>query len=80
MKFSDVLVALFSGVWELFSLKWPGFNFTIGSVFLAVLLSSTFFALAVRLIGGHLPPIGQFFRNSNNQHISISNDRRNDRK
>lgn len=76
----EILVELFRGVWDLFLLPWPGFTFSIGGAFLAVLLSATFLGLVLKLCGAHLPSISPFFRSANSRNISISDDRRNDKK
>ena len=37
----------FNSVWDLFSLKWPGFDFSIGTVF----LGAAFALVALRIFG-----------------------------
>lgn len=84
----EFLKMFFSNIWELFSIKWPGFEFSIGSVFLAATVSVGALTAILKMVGVQLPDsdfVGQLFasrRNTggNNSLIVISDERRLDTK
>lgn len=72
----------FSKSWEFFQIPWPGFDFTIGTVFLAVLVSVGALAAITRMTGVSLLVSFKGFsgRGGNNKNIKVSNNRRGDTK
>ena len=80
----------FTKTWEFFSIKWPGFNFSIGSVFLAVAVSIGALKAVMKMAGAEMPvEAGQFLfgyfrdtgvRGGNNSLMVISDERRLDTK
>jgi len=47
----EFLKMFFSKIWELFSIKWPGFEFSIGSVFLAAAVSVGALTAILKMVG-----------------------------
>ena len=47
----DFVKVFLSKSWEFFSIKWPGFNFSIGTVFLAVAASVGALSMICKMIG-----------------------------
>ena len=78
----DFIVMFFSKTWEFFKIPWPGFNFSIGSVFLAVLLSVGALTAITKMTGVSITGTvrGFGFRGGNNQNIKISSERKGDAK
>lgn len=77
--FPSYVKELFSGIWGMFSLPWPGFPFTYGQVFLAVLLGSGALGIVLRMVGVNVT--GTFgTRGGNNSNIKISKTRSKDTK
>lgn len=79
---TDLFELLLSRSWEFFQLPWPGFSFSIGSVFLAVLVSAGALTALSKMAGVSLlvnfrglDTIG-----GNNNHIKVSSDRKDDTK
>lgn len=72
----------FSKSWEFFQIPWPGFNFSIGSVFLAVLVSAGALAAFTKMTGVSLLVNLRGFtgRGGNNSNIKVSKDRKGDTK
>ena len=79
---TDLIVMIFSKSWEFFKIPWPGFNFSIGSVFLAVLLSTGALTAIGKMSGVSISGTIKGFnsRGGNNSNIKISNDRKGDTK
>lgn len=80
---AEFVQLFFTKSWEFFQIPWPGFSFSIGSVFLAVLISvgalaafskMTGVSLLVRLKG----PRDHSERGGNNRTIIISKERKGD--
>lgn len=78
----DFIVMWFTKIWELFSIKWPGFNFSIGSVHLAALLSVGALTAIMKMTGVSITGTVRGFgsRGGNNQNIKISSERKGDTK
>lgn len=85
---TELFQFLLSKSWEFFQIPWPGFDFSIGSVFLAVLVSSGALTAVAKMTGVSLPNFsgvsldirGFSGRGGNNSLIKISEERRLDRK
>ena len=77
--FANLVSTIFDGVWGLFSIRWPGFSFTFGQVFLAVMLSGAALNAFCRMAG--VSPTG-FWKSvgGNNRRIKISKERSGDTK
>lgn len=78
----DFVVMWFSKIWAMFSIPWPGFNFSIGSVFLAVLLSSGALTAIMKMTGVSITGTIRGFgsRGGNNRNIKVSDNRKGDTK
>lgn len=87
----DFIKLLISKTWELFSIPWPGFEFSIGSVFLAVAVSVGALTAFMKMIGVSF--LGGFslgfsrqnfkkagLRGGNNKNIKVSKERKHDTK
>lgn len=82
---TDFFYMFFEKIWDLFSIKWPGFDFTFGQVFLAVLLGSAALGIVMKLIGVHVPSpgflvSGATMKGGNNKNIKTSENRKGDKK
>ena len=66
-----------TGIWELFAVPVPGFDFTFGGLWLGVLLCSISL-LVVRLLFGIGSRGGESSRTGSTSHPKISKERRND--
>ena len=77
--FVNFLAVFFNGIWDLFSIPWPGFEFTVGQAFLAVTLSGAALSMFLRMAGvsvtGTMKSVG-----GNNRNIKISKERSKDTK
>lgn len=51
----DFVKVFFSKSWEFFSIKWPGFDFSIGTVFLALAAAVGALAMICNMVGIHAP-------------------------
>ena len=75
---------LFSKIWEMFSITWPGFEFSIGAVFLAVAVSVGALTALMKMIGvsflGGFSLRSATSRGGNNKDIKISKERKHDTK
>ena len=78
----DLFQLILTKSWEFFKIPWPGFNFSIGSVFLAVLVSAGAFTAIAKMTGvsALISFKGFSSRGGNNQNIKVSQDRRGDTK
>ena len=78
----DLFQLFLSKSWEFFQIPWPGFNFSIGSVFLAVLVSAGALAAVTKMTGVSLlvSSKGFFGRGGNNSNIKVSKERKGDTK
>lgn len=86
----EYIELFFSKSWEFFSIKWPGFEFSIGSVFLAAAVTVGALKAVMKMAGVEMPiEAGQAFasflsgfavRGGNNSLMVISNERRLDTK
>lgn len=77
----DLFQLILSKSWEFFMIPWPGFNFSIGSVFLAVLLSAGALTAITKMTGVSILSNFGFSRTAgNNKKIRIANERRGDTK
>ena len=78
----DFIVLFFQKSWEFFKIPWPGFNFSIGSVFLAVLLSVGALTAITKMTGVSITGTVRGFASSggNNNNIKISETRKGDTK
>ena len=78
----EFIVMFFAKSWEFFKIPWPGFNFSIGSVFLAVLLSAGSLAAIGRMSGVSISGAVRGFSSSggNNRNIKIPDERKGDTK
>lgn len=78
----DLFRLFLSKSWEFFQIPWPGFRFTIGQVFLAVMVSLGALTMIAKMTGvsvlgsarGFLPNGG------NNRTIKVSKERKGDTK
>lgn len=68
----------FDAIWQLFSIKWPGFDFSIGIAFAACILV----VIALSLVGKvfDLSFGGAKQKGGNNKRIKVSKERQNDTK
>lgn len=73
---------LFSSVWELFSIKWPGFGFSFGAVALGAVAAVFSLKVLGMILGISFSPGGFLDRlhGGNNRKIKINKDRRGDTK
>lgn len=69
--------ALLSGIWSLFGISVPGFDFTFGQMWLGVFLASLSILVA-KFIFGFGGSNGDTPRTSSTNHPKISKERRND--
>lgn len=84
----DFVKIFFSKAWEFFSIKWPGFDFSIGTVFLATAASLGSLTMIYKMIGvgavssafGVARRGLQYSKGGNNRSIKVSDERKNDRK
>ena len=88
----DMLRMFLSKSWEFFQIQWPGFNFSIGDVFLAAAVSVGAFTAILKMIGVSTPSLGPVVsriagfakddapRGGNNSRIRISENRKGDTK
>lgn len=76
----DLFQLFLSKSWEFFLIPWPGFNFSIGSVFLAVLVSAGALAAVTKMTGVSLLVSFKGFtgRGGNNSNIKVSKERKGD--
>ena len=83
----EFIKLFFSKTWEFFSIKWPGFDFTIGTAFLAVSLSVGALVAVMNMAGVSVPSSWAFrggaeyglgIRGGNNSNIKISKERKHD--
>ena len=79
---ADFIKLFFAKSWEFFQIPWPGFNFTIGSVFLATLVSAGALVAFTKMTGASslVSMRGMGLSGGNNQNIKISKDRKGDTK
>lgn len=68
---------LFAGVWSLYSTPVPGFNFSVGTLMLTVLIIEIALSLIFFMLGINS---GGAVKGGNNRKIKISKDRRGDTK
>lgn len=82
----ELFQLIISKSWEFFQIPWPGFDFSIGSVFLAVLVSAGSLTALAKMTGVSLPNFSGFHlsfgnvRGGNNSLIKVSEERRLDTK
>ena len=77
----DLFKLILSKSWEFFMIPWPGFDFSIGAVFLAVLLSAGALTAITKMTGVSILSNFGFSRIAgNNKKIRIANERRGDTK
>lgn len=80
----DFFKLFLSKSWEFFSIPWPGFDFSIGAAFLAVLTSVGALTALMKMCGvsflGGFRPTGVFNRGGNNSNIKVSENRKGDTK
>ena len=90
----DILGMFFSKTWEFFQIKWPGFEFTIGDVFLASAVTVGALTAILKMVGVDMPSMGAFVQKNislvtrgdnahsggNNRVIKISPNRKGDTK
>lgn len=78
----DLFQLILTKSWEFFKIPWPGFNFSIGSVFLAVLVSAGAFTAIAKMTGvsALISLKGFAGRGGNNQNIKVSKERKGDTK
>lgn len=84
----DFIKMFFSKTWEFFSITWPGFSFSIGSVFLGLAVSVGALRAVLKMAGVSLPQVGPLpfglfrfeQRGGNNALIKVSDERRLDTK
>lgn len=77
--FARLVTTIFDGVWGLFSINWPGFDFTFGHVALAGILAHAVLTILLRTTG--MSVTGTFkTHGGNNGHIKISKERSDDTK
>lgn len=73
---------LFSTVWAMFSIPWPGFDFTIGQVRLAALTSVGALTMIMKMSGvsltGTIRPFSS--KGGNNRNIKVPEARKGDTK
>lgn len=80
----EMLQMFFSKSWEFFQIQWPGFEFTIGDVFLAAAVSAGALTAVMRMSG--VSALGGFSlrsvvgRGGNNSKIKVSDKRKGDTK
>lgn len=77
--FARLVTTIFDGVWGLFSIKWPGFDFTFGHVALAGILAHAVLTILLHM-GGVSITSAFTTRGGNNGKIKISLPRRKDTK
>lgn len=72
----------FSKIWGLFSIPWPGFNFTIGQAFLGALTSVGAMTMIMKMTGVNPFKSAGSFRSGggNNRNIKVSESRKGDTK
>lgn len=78
----DFIKLLFSTVWNMFSVPWPGFQFTIGQAHLATLASVGALTMITKMNGVSITGTFRGFssKGGNNRNIKISDARRGDTK
>lgn len=78
----EMFELLLSKSWEFFQITWPGFDFSIGSAFLAVLVSAGALTALTKMTGVSLLINFKGFssRGGNNNNIKVSNERKDDTK
>ena len=80
----DIFGMFFSKTWEFFQIKWPGFEFSIGDVFLAAVVTLGSLTAVLRMAG--VSALGGFHlrgivgRGGNNEKIKVSPNRKGDTK
>ena len=71
----------FNKIWDLFSVKWPGFDFPVWAAFLGVSFATVALSLVGRLFG---VPVGSALsgavRGGNNYDIKVAKNRKDDSK
>lgn len=77
----DFIKVFFAKSWEFFSVKWPGADFSIGTAFLAVLVSVTSLTIVMKMAGvsaasGLGGVISTSSRGGNNRYIRPASDER----
>lgn len=79
---SEFFQMFLSKSWEFFLIRWPGFEFSIGAVFLAVLVSAGALAAIAKMTGVSLLFNFKGFtgRGGNNSNIKVSKERKGDMK
>lgn len=80
----DFIALFFSKIWELFSIKWPGFDFPIGYAFLGVSFSVIALGIVARLLnislGSAASSVAGAVKGGNNKRIKVPNERKDDTK
>ena len=78
----DLFRLILTKSWEFFQIPWPGFGFSIGTVFLATLTSFGALTAISKMFGvSLLPSIRGFIgRGGNNKNIKVSKERKGDTK
>ena len=75
-----------SKTWEFFQIQWPGFDFSIGDVFLASAVTIGAFTALMKMAGVSVPSFGFLVpheneqKGGNNDKIKISDKRKGDTK
>lgn len=79
---SEFFQLILSKSWEFFLIPWPGFEFSIGAVFLAVLVSAGALTAITKMTGVSLLISFKGFsgRGGNNSNIKVSKERKGDTK
>lgn len=74
----EFISVLFDTVWELFSIKWPGFNFSIGTAIIAASLAVVGLRIIGKALGISFSTGGLNTAGGNNTSIAIPEERKND--
>lgn len=76
----EIIKVFLSKSWEFFSIKWPGFDFSIGAAYLAVLVSLACLSAFMRMTGVSVSSAAVGSLSANNRYIKISEERSKDTK